>query len=189
MFQIDDTLVSEDIITKDFVCNLSACKGACCVEGVAGAPLNLDETEFLEKNYPGIAPFLNDEGRAAIEKQGKFIDQKNGEFETPLVNGKECAYVVFGPNGSTQCGIENAYKAKKIDMKKPISCHLYPIRVKEYSEFKAVNYHQWKICNDACVLGESLKIPVYQFVKEALIKKFGKEWYSKLELAAQEINR
>jgi hypothetical protein len=113
MFQIDDTLVSEDIITKDFVCNLSACKGACCVEGVAGAPLNLDETEFLEKNYAGIAPFLNDEGRAAIEKQGKFIDQKNGEFETPLVNGKECAYVVLAPMEAHNVVSKTLIKQKK----------------------------------------------------------------------------
>ena len=188
MFQIDNTLVSEEIITKDFVCNLNACKGACCVEGEAGAPLEQEETEYMEKNYELISPFLNDKGRAAIEKEGKFISVGKGIFETPLVDQQECAYVVFGSNGATQCGIENAYRAKIIDWKKPISCHLYPVRVTKYSEFKAVNYHQWQICDTACSLGESLKIPVYQFVKEALIRKFGKKWYSDLELVAQEMN-
>ena len=188
MFQIDNTLVSEEIITKDFVCNLNACKGSCCLEVEAGAPLEKEETVYLEKNYKSIAPFLNVKGRKAIEKEGKFVDVGKGEFETPLVEGRECAYVVFGSNGITQCGIENAYRAKRIDWKKPISCHLYPVRVKEYSEFKAVNYHQWHICDSACSLGDSLKIPIYQFVKEALIRKFGNQWYSELELAAQEMN-
>jgi hypothetical protein len=188
MFQIDNTLVSEEIITKDFVCNLNACKGSCCVEGEAGAPLEKEETVYLQKNYKSIAPFLNVKGRNAIEKEGKFVYVGKGEFETPLVEGRECAYVVFGSNGITQCGIENAYRAKKIDWKKPISCHLYPVRVKEYSEFKSVNYHQWQICDSSCSLGDSLKIPIYQFVKEALIRKFGNQWYSELELAAQEMN-
>jgi len=188
MFQIENTLVSEEIITKDFVCNLNACKGACCVEGEAGAPLEKEETDWLEKNYDLISPFMDEKGKAAVKEQGKFIAVGKGEFETPLVNGKECAYVVFGSNNITQCSIENAYQAHKIDFKKPISCHLYPVRVKQYSEFKAVNYHSWNICSAACELGESLKIPIYQFVKEALVRKFGKKWYAELEIAAQEIN-
>ena len=189
MLKIDNSLVSEEIITKDFVCNLSACKGACCVEGEAGAPIDKEETKLLEKHYDAIAPFMNQKGRAAIEKQGKFIQVDDETFETPLVNNKECAYVVFGTNGSTQCAIENAHRAKSIDWKKPISCHLYPIRIKEYSEFYAVNYHRWHICESGCQLGESLKIPIYQFVKDALIRKFGNKWYSELEMAAQEINQ
>ena len=188
MFQIDKSLVSEEIITNHFVCNLNSCKGACCVEGEAGAPLEKEETEFLEKNYDLIAPFLNEKGKAAIKKQGKFIRVDKDTFETPLVDNKECAYVVFGNNGTTQCGIENAHRANAIDWKKPISCHLYPIRVKEYSEFNAVNYHRWQICDAGCQLGDSLKIPIYQFVKDALIRKFGNKWYSELELAARKIN-
>ena len=188
MFQIDNTLVSEDLISKNFVCNLTACKGACFVEGEAGAPLEEKETVMLDADFEEIKPFLSSKGIAAIEKQGKYINGKDGEFETPLVNNKECAYVVFNTNGTSQCGIENAHKAKKIDWKKPISCHLYPVRVKEYSEFHAVNYHEWHICESACNLGESLKIPIYQFVREALIRKFGKEWYAKLESAANQIN-
>ena len=188
MFQIGNSLVSEEIIHNDFVCNLNACKGGCCVEGEAGAPLDKEETEFLEKNYDRIAPFLNEKGKEAIEKQGKFIRVEKDTFETPLVDNKECAYVVFGINGTTQCGIENAHRANSIDWKKPISCHLYPVRVKEYSEFNAVNYHHWHICESGCRLGESLKIPIYQFVKDALIRKFGNKWYSELEMTARELN-
>ena len=111
MFQINNTLISEEIITNNFICNLNACKGACCIEGEAGAPLEKNETEFLEKNYEAIAPFLNESGKATIEKHGKFVQIEKDEFETPLVDNKECAYVVFGANGTTQCGIENAYHA------------------------------------------------------------------------------
>ena len=185
MFQIGNSLVSEEIITNSFVCNLKACKGACCVEGEAGAPLEKTEIEFLEKNYDLIAPFLSEKGKAAIEKQGKFVQLKKGIFETPLVDNKECAYVVFGNNGTAQCGIENAHRGNAIDWKKPISCHLYPVRVQSYEKMVAVNYHNWSICSDACSLGDELKKPVFEFVKEALIKKFGNEWFLELEEIAK----
>ena len=188
MFQIDKTLISEELISKNFVCNLSACRGACCVEGEAGAPLEEEEIKMIENDFEAIKPFLSMGGLEAIENQGKFIKTKDGGLETPLVNNKECAYVVFGINGTTQCGIENAHRANSIDWKKPISCHLYPVRVKEYSEFNAVNYHHWHICESGCRLGESLKIPIYQFVKDALIRKFGNEWFSELEMTARELN-
>ena len=186
MLKIDNSLVSEEIITKDFVCNLSACKGACCVEGEAGAPIDKEETKLLEKHYDAIAPFMNKKGRAAIEKQGKFIQVDDETFETPLVNNKECAYVVFDGKGVACCAVEQAYNAGVIDWKKPISCHLYPVRVQDYSEFSAVNYDRWSICSDACSLGRELKVPVYKFVKEALIRKFGKDWYDTLEKVALE---
>lgn len=186
MFQIDNTLVSEEIISRDFVCNLNQCKGACCVEGEAGAPLEKEETLLLERDYGAIEPYMAKKGIQAIVKQGKYIALQTGEFETPLVENKECAYVVFDANGHTQCAIEMAHRAKKINWKKPISCHLYPIRVKTYSEFEAVNYHRWDICDSGCKLGADLKIPVYQFVREALVRKFGKKWFDELELAAKE---
>ena len=189
MFQIEKTIVSEEIITEDFVCNLSACKGACCVEGEAGAPLETGETKLLEKDYDAIAPFLNEAGKKSIQKNGKFVKGSDGDWETPLVNDKECSYVVFTSNGGTQCGIENAYKAGKINWKKPISCHLYPVRVRSYSEFSAVNYHQWHICSSACELGASLKVPVYKFAKEALIRKFGEKWYQELEETANDLKK
>lgn len=188
MFQLGKTLVSEAIIEKDFVCNLSSCKGICCVEGDAGAPLEQDETEILKTIYPKIKSFISDKGITAIENQGTYTQTKNGELETPLIDNKACAYVSYDNNGIAGCAIEKAYNAKVIDWKKPISCHLYPIRVKEYSEFSAVNYHSWNICNEACTLGKELKVPVYKFVKEALIRKFGEKWYTELEEAAKKIN-
>jgi len=185
MFQIGKTLVSEALIDQDFVCNLNACKGACCVEGEAGAPLSEQEAQWLAENQSKIEPFLPQAGIEALNAQGAFIHLETGEYETPLVQGKECAYTHFEPDGSAHCGIERAYKAGAVEVQKPISCHLYPVRVQDYSEFSAVNYHRWPICSDACVLGTSLKVPVYQFVKEALIRKFGTDWYDELTLVAK----
>lgn len=183
MFQLGKTIVSEDLIEKDFVCNISACKGACCIDGDAGAPIDPEETEILRDIYPKVKPFLRDEGIAAIEEQGTYIETEYGEFETPLVNGNECAYVTF-KDGIAGCGIEEAYNAGEIDFKKPVSCHLYPVRVEEYSEFSAVNYHRWPICDPACALGKELQVPIYKFVKTALIRKFGENWYAELEKIA-----
>ena len=188
MFQLGKTLVSEAIIEKDFVCNLSSCKGICCVEGDAGAPLDQDEVQILEDIYPKVKPFMRQEGIEAIEAQGTSIRTEKNELETPLINNGACAYVNFNDKGIAGCSIEEAYNAGEVDWKKPISCHLYPIRVKQYSEFSAVNYHSWDICNEACTLGKELKVPVYKFVKEALIRKFGENWYTELEETAKNIN-
>jgi len=184
MFQLGKTIVSEEIIERDFVCNLSACKGACCVEGDAGAPLTEEEVDILRDIYPKVKPFLREEGIAAIEKQGTHIETALGELETPLVDGNECAYVTFDEKGIAGCGIENAYNDRKIDFQKPISCHLYPVRITEYSEFSALNYDRWPICDPACALGKELQVPVYKFVKTALIRKYGENWYAELEKIA-----
>lgn len=176
MFQLGKTIVSEDLITKDFVCNLNACKGACCIEGEAGAPVTEEEIEILKEIYPKVKPFLRPEGIAAIEKQGTHIKTDLDELETPLVEDKECAYVTFTDKGIASCGIEDAFNAGATDFRKPISCHLYPVRIQEYSEFAAVNYHRWPICDDACTLGKELQVPVYKFVKTALIRRFGENW-------------
>ena len=184
MFQLGKTIVSEDIIEKDFVCNLSACGGACCVDGDAGAPLEKEEAKILEDIYPKIKPFLRKEGIAVIEKEGVWIKNEWGEIETPLINNADCAYVIFDEKNKTLCGIEEAYNSGEINWKKPVSCHLYPIRVKDYSEFSAVNYHKWEICDDACTLGKELQVPVYKFVKQALVRKFGQNWYDQLEKVA-----
>ena len=170
MFQIKNTLVSESIIENDFVCNLSKCKGACCIEGNAGAPL--EDKEINE-----------------ITKQGQFITTVSGDFETPLVDGKECVYLILNENKVAQCSFEKAFEEGLISWKKPISCHLYPIRTKDFSEFVSVNYDKWSICSDACVLGKELQVPVYKFVKDALIRKFGKDWYQELELAAKDLKK
>lgn len=192
MFQLGKTIVSEDIIEKDFVCNLSACKGACCVEGVAGAPVTDEEVEILKEIYPHVKPFLRAEGIAAIEEQGTHIETEYGDLETPLVEGKECAYVTFTEDGIASCGIEQAYNAGKIEpiasgFLKPVSCHLYPVRVQDYSEFAAVNYNRWPICDPACALGKELQVPIYKFVKTALIRKFGENWYAELEKIASQM--
>ncbi|HLU50749.1 MAG TPA: DUF3109 family protein [Flavobacteriaceae bacterium] len=180
MFQIGKTIVSDDILEKEFVCNLAKCKGECCVSGEAGAPVEPEETTKLDEIFENVKPFLRPEGIATIEQQGRYITNPLGEYETPLVNGAECAYVVFDEKGIAGCGIENAYNAGATDFKKPISCHLYPVRIQNYSQFSAVNYHSWDICNAACILGKELKVPVYKFLKEALIRKFGQEWYDEL---------
>lgn len=185
MFQIGKTIVSDEIFEREFVCNLSACKGECCIDGDAGAPLDKDETAILDEIYPKVKPYLRPEGIEAIEKQGAWIVGEDGELETPLIEGGECAYVIF--DGDTAlCGIEQAYNEGLVDWKKPISCHLYPIRIKEYSQFSAINYHRWHICDDACALGKELEVPVYKFLKEPLIRKYGESWYGELETVAAE---
>ena len=187
MFQLGKTIISEDIIKKDFVCNLSACKGACCIDGDAGAPLEKEEALILEEIYPKVKPFLRKEGVKVIESQGAFITTEKGELETPLINGADCAYVIFDEHKTALCAIEEAYNQGEVSWKKPVSCHLYPVRVKDYSEFSAVNYHNWQICDDACALGKELQVPVYKFVKEALIRKFGEDWYLELEKVADKL--
>ena len=186
MMQIGETLVSETLIRQAFVCDLQQCKGACCVEGEAGAPLEKEEVDLLDKDFEKIKPFLTPKGVDEIEKQGRYVKGFDGDWETPIIDGKECVYAVFDTHGKAACGIEKAYSEGEIDWKKPISCHLYPVRVKQYSAFAAVNYHQWSICTPACSLGEQLSVPVYQFLKEALIRKFGEDWYLALEKNAQE---
>lgn len=187
MFQLGKTIVSEDIIKRDFVCNLNACKGACCIDGDAGAPLEDEEAELLQNIYPKIKPYLRPEGVDAIESQGVYVTSKEGELETPLINDADCAYVIFDDKNTALCAIEQAYNDGEVDLKKPVSCHLYPVRVKHYSEFSAVNYHHWQICDEACSLGEELQVPVYKFVKEALIRKFGAQWYEELEKTASSL--
>ena len=186
MFQIDDTLISEEIISEEFVCNISKCKGQCCVSGSAGAPVEKGETKILEKLYNKISPFLSKKGRMAIKKQGNYVIGFDGDLETPLIENKECAYTVFDKGGVAQCGIEKAYNNGAIKWNKPISCHLYPIRVNKYPTFTAVNYHEWSVCDSACSLGAELKVPVYKFVKNALVRKFGKKWFKKLSLFAKD---
>lgn len=185
MFQLDKTIVSEDVLEKQFMCNLSACKGACCIDGDAGAPVEENEKKILEEILPKVKKYLRKEGKDAIEKNGPFTTNEFGEHETTLIDGADCAFVTFDENEVALCAIEEAYNQGEIDFKKPISCHLYPVRIKQYSEFAAVNYHYWEICDDACSLGSELKIPVFQFVKQALIRKFGEKWYEDLEKIAE----
>lgn len=186
MLKVDDILVSDQVITEKFICDLSKCKGACCVEGESGAPLEEDELKALEKVYPKVKPYLTDEGIKAIEAQGFYLKDDDDEWVTPLMwPGGPCAYTVF-ENGIALCGIEKAYRDKKIKFYKPISCHLYPIRVLKTKSGDALNYHEWEGCSPACKLGKKEKVRVYEFLKTALTRKYGEAWYNKLIKTAQE---
>lgn len=187
MIELDNKLVSEDILENEFLCNLSKCNGACCVEGDVGAPLNEEENKILDEIYEDVKPYMRKEGIEAVEKQGTHLFE-HGEWVTPLVNNKECAYVIFdGP--VAKCAIEKANEEGKIDYKKPISCHLYPIRITKYSSFEAVNYDKWSICDDACKLGAEVGLPIYKFLKEPLVRNYGPEWYSNLEEVAKSLGK
>ncbi|MDX5325948.1 MAG: DUF3109 family protein [Bacteroidota bacterium] len=184
MIEIGNALVSEDVLEKEFVCNLGACHGACCIEGDAGAPLEKNEVDLLKEIYPIVREYMRPEGIAAVEEQGTSVVDWDGEKVTPLVKGKECAYVIF-EGKVAKCAIEKAWEEKRIPFKKPISCHLYPIRITRYTTFEAVNYNKWDICSPACDLGHELKVPVYRFLKDSLIRKYGEQWYSELEEVAK----
>lgn len=184
MIQIKDTIISNDVLDKNFCCDLKKCKGICCIKGDAGAPLNQEEVDLLPTIINNIKSFLRPEGVKAIEEQGTHVLDEENETVTPLVNGEECAYVVF-EDGIAFCGIEKAYNADKIKFRKPISCHLYPIRIRKYEQFIAVNYDIWDVCNAARKKGEKLQLPVFQFVKEALVRRFGEDWYRQLSVIKQ----
>ena len=181
MIVLQDTVISDDIKEKFFVCNLEKCKGACCVEGDLGAPLAADELQVLAHNYEQIKPYLSEAGRQAIAEQGLYIKDWEDDFSTTTINDRECAYAIYDENQILKCGIEQAYLDGKIPWKKPISCHLYPIRITKYDGFEALNYDRWDICNAACSFGEQLGVPVYKFLREPLIRKYGEGWYQELE--------
>lgn len=190
MIAIGDILVSDELIEEQFVCNLTACKGACCWEGEYGAPLDPAELDVLERIYPDVAPYLSPAGRAAIAAQGTAVYEKaNRNFATPLVDGGPCAYMTLDSRGVAQCGIERAYRDGVIDYRKPVSCHLYPIRVKRspHADYEALNYDRWDICAAACTQGRREKVAVYEFAKEALIRAYGPEFYAELDQAAQHL--
>jgi hypothetical protein len=174
-------VLSDDIKENFFVCDLDKCKGACCVEGDAGAPLEDEETLILEQIYPLVKEFLSPAGREAVESQGSWVIDRDGDKGTPTIgtNGA-CAYSIVDEKGILKCGIEQAYLKGKTSFKKPISCHLYPIRVTKYDDFDALNYDRWHICDPACVLGNQLGVPIYKFLREALIRKYGETWYEDL---------
>jgi hypothetical protein len=185
MIIIDKTIVSEDLLDKQFVCNLTKCKGACCVEGESGAPLEAEETTILENIYEHVKPYMEKEGIETVERIGKWHIDSDGDFVTPLIGGQgRCAYVFFDKNKIAKCAIEQANADGKVDFKKPISCHLYPVRIKKHKDYDAVNYDRWDVCSPACANGKELGVPVYRFVKNALVRKYGAEWYAQLEGAA-----
>ena len=192
MFIIQEILVSEALIKEDFVCNLNKCKGACCWEGDYGAPLEAEEVETLSQMLPLIRPYLTTEGRKGISEQGPLqYYAEPGFYGTTLLENGACAFMTLDEAGTAQCGIERAHTAGAIDWKKPVSCHLYPVRVKkiEHMNFEALNYDRWDICTAACQLGEKLQVPIYQFVKDALIRKYGEAFWQELDEVASDLNR
>ncbi|UII29379.1 DUF3109 family protein [Fulvivirga maritima] len=186
MIELDNVILSDDVKEKFFVCNIDKCKGACCVEGDLGAPLEESELQILDDIYEEVKPYLSEEGKKAISEQGRYILDDDDDFSTPTIDGKECAYAVYDEKGILKCGIEQAQLEGKISYKKPISCHLYPVRITKYDEFDALNYDRWDICDDACTLGSELQVPIYKFVKDALIRKYGEVWYDKLVKTIEE---
>ena len=185
MLQIDDTIVSLALIEKKFACDLSACKGSCCRYGDTGAPLTTKEALTLEHILPGVIPYLRREGIEAIEKAGTSIKDLEGELVTPLVNNEECAYAIM-ESDVYKCGIETAFNAGAVDFRKPLSCHLFPVRIKSYRDFKAVNYEEWSICRPGVSSGISRNIELCIFLRDPLVRAFGQEWYNKLLWAAGE---
>ena len=180
MLIVKDCIISEDIAEQRFCCNLSQCKGQCCVDGDCGAPLEESEIPILEKILPAVEPYMTPEGLQVVHTEGVSALDNAAEPCTPLVNNRECAYVAWGADGTAFCAIEQAYRDGKIDFMKPISCHLYPIRVDVFGDFTALNYHQWDICRCAVSKGKECGVPLYQYLKEPLLRRFGQEWYDEL---------
>ncbi|MDA3883589.1 MAG: DUF3109 family protein [Bacteroidales bacterium] len=185
MIEIDNTLISLDIIEKNFVCDYAKCKGVCCIEGDSGAPVNEEEIAILQKDLQNILAYVPKKNKKVLKKEGVFYIDQEGEKVTTLVENAECAFVTHN-NGVLTCAIELAWKDGKTTLQKPISCHLYPIRSKKYRDFEALNYDTWHICKDAVCKGNTENIKIYQFLKESLIRKYGRNWYTQLEMIATE---
>lgn len=187
MIEIDDKIISTEILTEEFCCPLDECRGECCVEGNAGAPLEIEEVDILEEEYENYKPFMTPEGIEVVEREGFMYVDSDGDYCTPLVNDAECAYSVV-ENGMTLCAIEKAYRAGKTTFKKPISCHLYPIRVKKFSHgFYGLNLHRWDICRCAFACGKRNGVKLYRALQEPIERCFGKEFYEQLCEAAEMI--
>ncbi len=189
IIEIQNKLVSTDLLTEDFVCNLSACKGACCVEGSSGAPLTTEEIKLIEGSLEKIKPFLGKEGRAEIEKKGVSYLDDDDEPVTMLNKGKKCAFMTTDDKGIAKCGIETAYREGAISFNKPASCHLYPIRENKLKNQTALHYDRWSICTAACSLGKELSVPVYKFLKEPIVRVYGQAFYDEMDKVALELKK
>lgn len=188
MLEIGRTIISFDVFEKHFLCDLFKCKGACCIEGDSGAPLTEEEAQIIEKDYASFEDYLPKKHKKEIAKQGYSIIDSDGDLVTPLVNNRQCAYSFYDEHGILKCSIEKAFFEGKTKFRKPVSCHLFPIRITEYKRFDAVNYQELDICKPGRECGKSQKLPLYKFLKEPLIRKYGEEWYNEVELAAEHLN-
>lgn len=187
MIQIDDTIISMDCLSEKFCCDLEACKGACCIEGDAGAPVELDEVAELEEALPKVWNELSASAQAVIDRQGVVYTDRDGDLVTSIVNGKDCVFTCYDDKGNCFCALEKAYREWRSKFYKPASCHLYPIRLKKIGDMTALNYHRWDVCRMAVEKGKQLNLPVYRFLKEPLIRRFGEAWYEELEKAVEEL--
>lgn len=185
MLQIGDALVSLDVVERHFLCNLDACRGACCIEGDAGAPITEEEYRQLQELLPQLLDDLTPAAREVIARQGVAYVDEEGDLVTSIVGGKDCVFTCYGENGRCMCAIEKAFREGRTAFYKPLSCHLYPIRITRYPAFTAVNYHRWKICKAAEVLGRKEGVRVYRFLREPLIRCFGEAWYDELAHTAE----
>jgi hypothetical protein len=186
MIQIWDKIVSLDLFEQKFFCNLDLCKGNCCIHGDSGAPLSEEETLILEEEYDCIRNHLTEKGNRTIQMNGRWLMDKDGDKVTPLIEGIECAYAVF-EDGIARCGIENAWKKGKTRFRKPVSCHLYPVRISKVGVYTALNYHQWSVCKPALDLGSSRGIPVYKFLKDAIIRAYGIPFFREMDKVAKQL--
>ncbi|MEI9933884.1 MAG: DUF3109 family protein [Ferruginibacter sp.] len=171
MIAIDNILVSNEIVEEQFVCDLNKCKGGCCVDGDAGAPLNKDELDNLNEVYDAVLPYLNDENKKELQRHGKYVYDKEFGWVTPTIESRMCAYGIKDKSGIVKCGIEQAYNDGKVKWKKPISCHLFPIRINQSKDRQTdfLNYEPREdLCKAACNLGKKLKVPVYIFFKRCI---------------------
>jgi hypothetical protein len=189
MYQIGDVLISDEVLTERFVCDLENCMGACCIEGDAGAPVDLDEIMQIEEVLPIIWDQLSIPARKVINKQGVAYTDPEGQLVTSIVNNKDCVFTCYDEKGCCFCALEKAYREGKTRFYKPLSCHLYPIRHKKVGDLDALNYHQWEVCKAAVLLGQKKDVRVYEFLKEPLIRKFGEAWYQELTEAVEELKR
>jgi hypothetical protein len=187
MIQIGKTIVSFDLFDKQFLCDLASCKGECCVEGDSGAPLTKEEAALIEQNFDRFKKYLDEKYISEISKQGFAVIDNDGDLVTPLYNNRECAYTYTDENGVTKCSIEKAFFEGESTFRKPVSCHLFPVRITEYDDFDAINYQQLDICKSGRECGKKKNVILYQFLKEPLIREYGEEWYNELEIAAKHL--
>lgn len=189
MIEIGRTIISRDVFEKKFVCDLLKCKGACCIEGDSGAPLTREEAEIIERDYPKFKKYLPKKHQDAVKKQGFSVIDSDGDIVTPLVDKKQCAYTFYDEKGIMKCSIEKAFFEGEITFRKPVSCHLFPIRITEYKRFDAVNYEELDVCKPGLACGEALQVPLYKFLKEPLIRKYGEDWFKEVEVAAEYLEK
>ena len=185
MLQIGKAIISLDIIQKNFCCDLAKCKGACCIDGDSGAPLTSEEAKIIADIFPDFQEYLSEANIEEIKKQGFSVIDSDGELVTPIVGNNECVYTFVDDQGITKCAIEQAWIHKQTKFQKPVSCHLFPIRITSYKRFDAVNYQQLTICKPAIACGNTNRLPIWKYLKEPLIRKYGQQWYKELTIAVE----